>query len=161
MSCALNDSSYFFIMSQQRIKGDCIQRTHEDYQRLYPIGYALLSKDNVRALAGAVAVPEMDAAAALWRVYTQVYMPTVSGTLWSDKSAYLPAQWIASLNASALAYLQRKADEDERLRRVYARVQTKPILEARQTNAREVFRSREIPGMSGTVYTSPWGDLEP
>jgi hypothetical protein len=161
MSCALNDSSYFFIMSNQRIKSDCIQRTYEDYRRLYPIGYALLEKQNVRKLAAEARVQEMDAAAALWRVYTQIYMPTVSGTVWSDKSAYSPAQWQLSLYASALAYLQRRADENERLRRVYARVQTKPVLEARQINAREIFRSRETPGIAATVYTLPWGDLQP
>ena len=141
-------------MSGQRIKSDCIQRTYEDYQTLYPIGYALLDKSNVRKLATQTGVLEMDAAAALWRVYTQVYMPTISGSLW-----YAPKrtakEWIDSLYVSAGDYLARKADEDLRLRRVYARIQTEPVLESRQVNPRQTFRSREVPGIAATIYDIP------
>jgi hypothetical protein len=152
MSCAINDASYFFVMSGQRIKSDCIQRTYENYAQLYPVGYALLDKNLVRKLAQQTDVPEMDAAAALWRVYTNVYMPTVAGSLWGAEQRLTQQQWLEKLYLSAVNFLARKADEDQRLRRVYARVQTQPVLERPQTNPREVFRSREIAGIAPTVY---------
>lgn len=155
MSCSLNDASYFFTMSTQRVKGDCIQHTYEDYQRLYPVGYALLDKRNVRQLAATAGVVDMTAASALWRVYTQIYMPTITGRLWNGPELSTQ-QWLDSLYSSALSYLARKADEDERLRRVYARLQTKPVLEARQVNPRPVFRDREVPGIGATTYNSPY-----